>query len=139
MAEDVCDLGLPEAGGVVFEGEMALGVVELEAAEAVGIGKFGEGAELVVSQGRLEFEFGFEECHAVIIAKGGEEKDGADFRPKDSALAFEIEERSPFDFAQGRLFTLRSRAPKFGANKSGAAPVGMTVLPCTNLRAVELT
>jgi hypothetical protein len=63
VAEDVCDLGLAEAGGVVFEREVELGVVETEAAEAVGVGEFAEGAELVVREWRLEFEFGFEKCH----------------------------------------------------------------------------
>ena len=42
---------------------MAFGVVDLEAAEAVGIGEFAECAELVVGEGRLQFEFGFEKCH----------------------------------------------------------------------------
>ena len=69
MAEDMCDLGFAKAGGVVFEREMTLGVVDLEAAEAVGVGEFGERAKLVVRQGRLEFEFSLEECHGGIIAR----------------------------------------------------------------------
>ncbi len=71
VAEGVCDLGFAEAGGVVFEREMSLGVVEMEAAKAIGVGEFSERAKLVVGQGRLEFEFGFEECHRGIIAKRG--------------------------------------------------------------------
>jgi hypothetical protein len=69
LAEDVCDLGLAEAGSVVFEGEMEFGMVELKAAEAVGVGEFGERAELIVREGRLEFEFGFEECHVKEYSK----------------------------------------------------------------------
>jgi hypothetical protein len=42
LAEDVRDLGLAEAGGVVFEGDVKFGFVELEAAEAVGVGEFAE-------------------------------------------------------------------------------------------------
>ena len=68
MAEDVCDLGFAEAGGVVFKGDVELGVVDLEAAEAIGVGEFTERAELIVGEGRLEFEFGFEKCHGEIIA-----------------------------------------------------------------------
>jgi len=68
VAEDVCDLGFAEAGGVVFKGDVELGVVDLEAAEAIGVGEFTERAELIVGEGRLEFEFGFEKCHGEIIA-----------------------------------------------------------------------
>ena len=70
MAEDVCDLGFAEAGGVVFERDVELGVVDLEAAKAVGVGEFAERAELIVGEGRLEFKFGFEKCHVRSIAKG---------------------------------------------------------------------
>jgi len=63
VAEDVCDLGFAEAGSVVFEREMAFGVVELEAAEAVGVGECGELAELLLRERRLQFKFGFEKSH----------------------------------------------------------------------------
>jgi len=63
VAEDVCDLGFAEARGVVFERDVKLGFVDLEAAEAVSIGEFAERAELLVGERRLEFEFGFEERH----------------------------------------------------------------------------
>ena len=63
VAEDVCDLGFAEAGGVVFERDVEFGVVDLEAAETVGVGEFAEGAELIVGEWGLEFEFGFEKCH----------------------------------------------------------------------------
>ena len=106
LAEDVCDLGFAEAGSVVFEGNVKFGFIELEAAEAVGVGEFAERAELVVSERRLEFEFGLEERHGEIIAKGDGEKDGAGFRAEDSALALGIEERSP---------TARSRTPYIGS------------------------
>jgi len=69
VAEDVRDLGFTEAGAVVFKGEMELGVVELKAAKAVGVGEFAEGAELVVSERGLQFEFGFEKCHGESIAR----------------------------------------------------------------------
>ena len=41
----------------------------METAEAVRVGKFAEGAELVVSERRLELEFRFEECHGTSIAE----------------------------------------------------------------------
>lgn len=71
MAEDVGDLSFAEAGSVVFERDMEFGFVDLEAAEAIGVGKFSEGTQLIVRERGLEFEFGFEECHGGIIAKRG--------------------------------------------------------------------
>ena len=65
------DLRLAEAGSVVLEREMSLGIVELEAAKAIGVGEVSERAELFVSERGLEFEFGFEECHRGIITKRG--------------------------------------------------------------------
>jgi len=62
-------LGFTKPGGVVFERDVALGVVDLETAEAVRVGKFTERTELVVSERRLEFEFRFEECHHKSIAE----------------------------------------------------------------------
>lgn len=70
------DLSFAEAGGVVFERDMAFGVVDLETAEAIGVGKFSEGTQLVVGERGLEFEFGFEECHGGIIAKRGSGEPG---------------------------------------------------------------
>ena len=70
MAQDVCDLSLAETGGVVFERKVPLGVVELEAAEAVSVCEFAKGAELIMGERRLEFEFGFEKCHEESIAEG---------------------------------------------------------------------
>jgi hypothetical protein len=67
LAKDVCDLSDAKAGGVIFERKVELGIVELEATEAVSVGKLAEGAELVVGERRLEFEFGFEERHKQII------------------------------------------------------------------------
>ena len=40
VTEHMGDLRVTEARGVVFERELALGIVELEAAKAVGIGEF---------------------------------------------------------------------------------------------------
>lgn len=74
LAEDVGDLSFAEAGGVVFERDMTFGVVDLETAEAVRVGKFTERTELIVGERGLEFEFGFEECHSGIIAKRGSEE-----------------------------------------------------------------
>ena len=65
----MCDLCDAEARRVIFEGKVEFGIVEFEAAEAVGVGEFAEGAELIVSEGRLEFEFGFEERHGGSIAR----------------------------------------------------------------------
>jgi hypothetical protein len=71
VAEDVRDFGLAEAGGVVLEGDLKFRLVDLKAAEAVGVGEFAERAELIVRERGLEFEFGLEECHGGIIAKSG--------------------------------------------------------------------
>jgi len=70
VAEHMCDLGFAEAGAIVFEREVTFGVVQLETAEAVGVSKFAKGAELVVGEGGLQFEFGFEKCHGESIAGG---------------------------------------------------------------------
>jgi len=69
VAEDVCDLSFAEAGGVVFEGNLEFGLVDLETAKFVGVGKFTERTELIVCEWGLKFESGFEECHGGIIAK----------------------------------------------------------------------
>lgn len=67
LAEDVGYLGVAEARGVVLEGEMFLGFVKAEAAEAVGIGKFAEAAELVLRERVLQFVDDFDEGHGGII------------------------------------------------------------------------
>jgi len=64
LGEGVGDLGFAKARGVVFEGQGFAGVVDVEAAEAVEIGKFAETLELFVAQGRMEFVGDFEKCHA---------------------------------------------------------------------------
>lgn len=74
MSEDVCDLRFAKTRAVVFEREVALGVVELEAAKAVGVGKFAEGAELFVGERGLEFEFCFEKCHGEEYSRGAFER-----------------------------------------------------------------
>ena len=70
-AEDVCDLSDAQPRGVIFKGKMKLGIVELEAAEAVRVCEFAERAELIVGERGLEFEFGFEKRHKRSIAKIG--------------------------------------------------------------------
>lgn len=63
LAEDVGDLGLTEARGVVFESEMVVLFVDAEAAEAVGVGEFAQAAELFEAERGLQFEGDVEECH----------------------------------------------------------------------------
>jgi len=63
QAEDVGDLSLAETRGVVFEGEVVLLLVDMEAAEAVGVGKFTEPGELLEADRGLQFVSDFEECH----------------------------------------------------------------------------
>ena len=63
LAEDVGDLGFAQARGVVFEGEVVLLLVDVEAAQAVGVGEFAEAAELFEAQRGLQFVSDFEECH----------------------------------------------------------------------------
>jgi hypothetical protein len=64
LAEDVGNLSVAEARGVVFEGEMRLLFVDAKAAQAIGVGECAEAAELFETQGRLQFVSDFEERHA---------------------------------------------------------------------------
>ena len=65
----VCDLGFAKPGAVVFERQVALRIIQLETAKAVGVCKFAEGAELIVGERGLQFELGFEKCHGESIAE----------------------------------------------------------------------
>jgi hypothetical protein len=69
LAEDMGHLCFAKARSVVFERKLAFGVVDGEAAEAVGVGEFAERAELRVSKSRLQFKSCFEECHRKSIAE----------------------------------------------------------------------
>lgn len=75
LAEDVGDLGLAEARGVVFEGEMVVLFVDAEAAEAVGVGKFAQAAELLEAERGLQFVGDFEECHGRDYSRGKKASD----------------------------------------------------------------
>ena len=70
LAEDVGDLGFAQARGVVFEGEVVLLLVDVEAAQAVGVGEFAEALELFVAERRVEFVGDFEECHGGDYSSG---------------------------------------------------------------------
>jgi hypothetical protein len=70
LGQDVGDLGLAQAGGVVFEGEMIFLFVDAEAAQAVGVGKFTEASELFEAERRLKFVGDLDECHGESIAGG---------------------------------------------------------------------
>jgi len=61
--EHVSDLGVAEARGVVFEGELVLLFVDAEPAEAVGVGEFAEALELLKAQRRLKFISDFKQRH----------------------------------------------------------------------------
>ena len=45
--------------------------IDAKAAQAIGVGKFAETAELLEAQRRLQFVSDFEECHGGIIAGVG--------------------------------------------------------------------
>ena len=78
LAENVGDLGFAEARGVVFEGELVFLFVDAEAAEAVGVGEFGETAKLFEAQWRLQLVGDFKECHGgKYKGKGTEVKGGS--------------------------------------------------------------
>lgn len=64
LAEDVGDLRIAEARGVVLEGEMVLLFVDAKAAQTIGVGECAETAELFETEGRLQFVSDFEERHA---------------------------------------------------------------------------
>jgi hypothetical protein len=64
LAEDMGDLRVAEARGVVFEGEMVLLLVDVEFAQAIGVGERAEAAELRKAQRMLQLVGDFEECHA---------------------------------------------------------------------------
>ena len=63
LAEDVGDFGFFQAGSVVFELQPVLQFVDVEAAQAVGVGEEGEMAELVGLERGLEFVGDFDEGH----------------------------------------------------------------------------
>ena len=71
LAEDVGDLGLAEAGSVIFEGEMIVLLIDTESAEAVGVGKFAQAAELLEAEGGLQFVGDFQECHGGNYSSSG--------------------------------------------------------------------
>ena len=62
------DLGVSEARGVIFEGNLVFPFIEAEFAQAVGVGEFPEALELLKAQRGLEFVGNFEERHGGIIA-----------------------------------------------------------------------
>lgn len=63
-AEDVGDFGGLQPRGVVFKREQLAGFVCAEAAQAVGVGKFPQPAELFGGERLLQFETDVDECHA---------------------------------------------------------------------------
>ena len=71
LAKDVGDLGLAEAGSVVFEGEMIVLLIDMEAAEAVGVGKFAQAAELLEAERGLQFVGDFQKCHGGNYSSSG--------------------------------------------------------------------
>lgn len=71
LSEDMSDLGLAESGGVVFESEAVVLLVDLEAAQAVSVGELAETAELLEAERRLQFVSDFEECHGRDYSRGG--------------------------------------------------------------------
>ena len=71
MAEDVSDFRFAEAGSVVFEGEAAGGVIDVETAQAVEIGEFAEPLELFVAEGSEQFVADFEKCHGGEYSRSG--------------------------------------------------------------------
>jgi hypothetical protein len=64
LSQDVNDLSFTETGSVVFKSDLVFLFVHMDAAQAVGIGKFSEALQLLPSQGRLEFIGDFKKCHA---------------------------------------------------------------------------
>jgi hypothetical protein len=70
LGQDVGDLGLAQARGVVFEGEMIFLFVDAKAPEAVGVRKFTEASELFEAERRLKFVGNLDECHGESIAGG---------------------------------------------------------------------
>jgi hypothetical protein len=62
-AEDVGNLRVAQARGVVFERQMLFGFIEAETAQAVGVGEFAEQAELFRGKRGLQFVSDFHECH----------------------------------------------------------------------------
>jgi hypothetical protein len=67
LAEDVGDLRLAQARGVVFECELIFLLIDAEAAETVGVGELAEAVELFEAERGLQFVGDFEECHGGII------------------------------------------------------------------------
>jgi hypothetical protein len=64
LAEDVGDLCVAKARGVVFEGQMIPLLVDAEFSQAIGVGERPEAAELCEAERILQLVGDFEECHA---------------------------------------------------------------------------
>lgn len=72
LAEDVSDFGLFEAGSVVFKSKTIVGLIDMETAQAVGVGEEAELTELLRLERSLEIVCDFDQGHdAGIIAGRG--------------------------------------------------------------------
>lgn len=67
LAESMSHLCFAEARGVVFERKLLSRIIESEASQAVGVGKFAEPVQLLVAQRGLQFVSNLHECHGGII------------------------------------------------------------------------
>jgi hypothetical protein len=64
LAEDVGDLCVAKARGVVFEGELIPLLVDAEFSQAIGVGERAEAAQLCEAQRMLQLVGDFEKRHA---------------------------------------------------------------------------
>ena len=62
-AEHVSDLGVAEARGIVFEGDLVFLLVDAEFPQAIGVGEFAEALELLKAQRGLQFISNFKKRH----------------------------------------------------------------------------
>jgi len=67
MCQDVFHLRLAQSRRVIFERQLVLRFVHVEAPQAIGIRKFSEMAQLFIRQRGLQFVRDINECHVAII------------------------------------------------------------------------
>ena len=110
-------LCLAKARGVVLKREPPAGFVNVESAQAVGVGEFAETLELLVAQGRLQFISDFEKGHGVKYSRSGpslsSRQSSGKRLPSRRDLRWEIETRNSSELPAGALTEYRGKGYKY--------------------------
>jgi hypothetical protein len=76
LSQDVGNLCFAEAGGVVFKRDLIFLLVDVDAAQTVGVGKFAQALQLLVAEGGVQVVGNFEKRHAGDYTSDGAEAKG---------------------------------------------------------------